>query len=132
MRQVREVLRLRTAGVGLNEIARRVGVAPSTVRLTLRQLASAGFEWPLPAEMTDTALEAALFAAAGTKQGHRRDIITESAGDFVGICTQRAPIDVCHQWVPSGGWPEGRRKNYTKSNGVLSIRTICPILLSFR
>jgi DNA-binding NarL/FixJ family response regulator len=34
MRQVREVLRLRTAGVGLNEIARRVGVAPSTVRLT--------------------------------------------------------------------------------------------------
>jgi transposase len=27
--------------------------------------------WPLPAEMTDTALEAALFAAAGTKQGHR-------------------------------------------------------------
>jgi DNA-binding NarL/FixJ family response regulator len=36
MRQVREVLRLRTAGVGLNEIARRVGVAPSTVRLTLK------------------------------------------------------------------------------------------------
>ena len=35
MRRVREVLRLRTAGVGLNEIARRVGVAPSTVRLTL-------------------------------------------------------------------------------------------------
>src|SRR5271168_3324560 len=34
MRQVREVLRLRTAGIGLNEIARRVGVAPSTVRLT--------------------------------------------------------------------------------------------------
>ena len=32
MRQVREVLRLTTAGVGLNEIARRVGVAPSTVR----------------------------------------------------------------------------------------------------
>ena len=38
MRQVREVLRLRTAGVGLNEIARRVGVAPSTVRLTLKRL----------------------------------------------------------------------------------------------
>src|SRR3984893_9290004 len=60
MRQVREVLRLRTAGVGLNEIARRVGVAPSTVRLTLKRLASAGFSWPLPAEMTDSALEAAL------------------------------------------------------------------------
>jgi hypothetical protein len=72
MRQVREVLRLRTAGVGLNEIARRVGVAPSTVRLTLKRLASAGLSWPLPAEMTDSALGAALFAAAGTKHGHRR------------------------------------------------------------
>jgi transposase len=72
MRQVREVLRLTTAGVGLNEIARRVGVASSTVRLTLKRLASAGLSWPLPAEMTDSALEAALFAAAGTKQGHRR------------------------------------------------------------
>jgi transposase len=74
MRQVREVVRLRTAGVGLNEIARRVGVAPSTVRLTLKRLANAGFSWPLPAEMTDSALEAALFAAAGTKQGHRRHV----------------------------------------------------------
>ena len=72
MRQVREVLRLRTAGVGLNEIARRVGVAPSTVRLTLKRLATAGLSWPLPAEMTDGALETALFTAAGTKQGHRR------------------------------------------------------------
>jgi len=72
MRHVREVLRLTAAGVGLNEIARRVGVAPSTVRLTLKRLARAGLSWPLPGEMTDTALEAALFAAAGTKQGHRR------------------------------------------------------------
>jgi transposase len=49
-------------GVGLNEIARRVGVAPSTVRLTLKRLASAGLSWPLPAEMSDSALETALFA----------------------------------------------------------------------
>ena len=66
MRHVREVFRLTTAGVGLNEIARRVGVAPSTVRLTLKRLASAGFSWPLPGDMTDAALETALFAAAGT------------------------------------------------------------------
>src|SRR5215831_16142079 len=56
MRRVRDVLRLRSAGVGLNEIARRVGVAPSTVRLTLKRLAGAGLSWPLPAEMTDTEL----------------------------------------------------------------------------
>ena len=35
MRRVREVLRLKTAGVSGNEIARRLNVAPSTVRLTL-------------------------------------------------------------------------------------------------
>jgi len=72
MRHVREVLRLRASGVSGNEIARRLNVAPSTVRLTLRRLAAAGLSWPLPAELTDTALEAQLFTAVGTKQGHRR------------------------------------------------------------
>jgi IS30 family transposase len=72
MRQVRDVLRLKAAGVTGNEIARRVGVAPSTVRLTLKRLAVAGLGWPLPVEMTDAALEAQLFTGAGKKQGHRR------------------------------------------------------------
>ncbi len=69
MRYVREVLRLETAGVSGNEIARRLNVASSTVRLTLQRLAAAGLHWPLPAEMTHTALEAQLFAAVGKKQG---------------------------------------------------------------
>ena len=72
MRHVRDVLRLKTAGVSGNEIARRLNVAPSTVRLTLQRLAAAGLHWPLPAEMTDTALEAQLFSAVGKKRGHRR------------------------------------------------------------
>jgi len=72
MRQVRDVLRLNAAGVSGNEIARRVGVASSTVRLTLKRLAVAGLGWPLPAELTDAVLEAQLFTAAGKKQGHRR------------------------------------------------------------
>src|SRR4051812_27542317 len=72
MRQVRDVLRLKAAGVSGNEIARRVGVAPSTVRLTIKRLAVVGLSWPLPAELTDTALERQLFTAAGKKQGHRR------------------------------------------------------------
>jgi hypothetical protein len=42
MRQVRDVLRLKAAGVAINEIARRVCVASSTVRLTLKRLAAAG------------------------------------------------------------------------------------------
>jgi len=72
MRQVREVLRLTTAGVSSNEVARRLGIAASTVRLTLQRLTGAGLSWPLPTEMSDTALEALLFTAVGTKQGHRR------------------------------------------------------------
>src|ERR1700686_4226884 len=74
MRQVRDVLRLNAAGVSGNEIARRGGVAPSTVRLTLNRLAAAGLGWPLPTELTDAALEAQLFTTVGKKQGHRRRV----------------------------------------------------------
>ena len=73
MRHVREVLRLKfVGGVSSREIARRVGVAASTVRTTIERFQAAGLSWPLPEEMTDAALETRLFAPAGTKQGHRR------------------------------------------------------------
>jgi transposase len=72
MRQVREVVRLKAAGLPIREIARRVGVAPSTVRLTLQRLAAAGLSPPLPADMTDAVLEARLFATAGPTPGQRR------------------------------------------------------------
>jgi transposase-like protein len=79
MRQVSEVLRLKfVGGVPIREIARRVGVAPSTVRETIRRLQAAGLSWPLPEELTDGAIEERLFAAAGTKQGYRRQIQRES------------------------------------------------------
>src|SRR5262252_9087416 len=75
MRQVREVLRLKfVGGVPTREIARRLGVAASTVRATLQRFPAAGLSWPLPEEMTDAVLEARLFANAGTKQGHRRHV----------------------------------------------------------
>jgi hypothetical protein len=51
------VLRLRTAGVSDNEIARLLNLAPSIVRLMLERLARTGLGWPLSAEMTDAALE---------------------------------------------------------------------------
>jgi transposase len=73
MRQVREVLRLKlVGGVATREIARRIGVTPSTVRNTLKRFQASGLGWPLPKEMTDGELESKLFAAVGTKQGHRR------------------------------------------------------------
>jgi len=75
MRHVREVLRLKfVGGVPTREIARRIGVAASTVRTTLERFHASGLSWPLPEEMTDAMLEARLFANAGTKQGHRRHI----------------------------------------------------------
>lgn len=73
MRRVREILRLvRDAEVPVRAAARQLGVAPSTVRETLRRFEASGVEWPLPADLTDGALEARLYGAAGTKQGHRR------------------------------------------------------------
>ncbi len=73
MRQVREIIRLKFSGrVPTREIARRLGIAASTVRGTLGRFESAGLNWPLPSDMTDSKLEAALYSNRGTKQGHRR------------------------------------------------------------
>ncbi len=72
MRHVREVVRLGFAGISKHEIARRTGLAPSTVRETLKRFAASGLTWPLAEDMSDPDLEARLYKAAGTKQGHRR------------------------------------------------------------
>ena len=75
MRQVREVLRLKfVGGVPIRKIARRIGVAASTVRTTVRRFQAAALSWPLPEELTDTTLEARLYPDAGSKQGHRRQV----------------------------------------------------------
>jgi len=75
MRHAREVLRLKfVGGVPTREIARRIGVAPSTVRTTIRRFQAAGLSWPLPDKMTDAALEARLFPEAGTRERHRRQV----------------------------------------------------------
>lgn len=73
MRQAREIIRLKfSAAVATREIARRLGVAPSTVRETLKRAESAGLGWPLPEGMNDGVLEAALYANRRSKRGHRR------------------------------------------------------------
>jgi transposase len=74
MRHVREILRLGSAGISKHEVARRTGLAPSTVRETLKRFAVMGLGWPLPGNVTDGALEALLYKNAGTKQGHRRQV----------------------------------------------------------
>jgi hypothetical protein len=72
MRQAREIIRLKFfANVPTLEIAQRLGLAPSTVRETLKRFENAELGWPLPDGMTDCALEAALYANCRSKRGHR-------------------------------------------------------------
>src|ERR1700719_4286460 len=65
MRHVRDVIRLKAAGMPSRAIARRVGSAPSTVRLTIRRFEAAGLNWPLPDDVTEAVLETRLFAGVG-------------------------------------------------------------------
>jgi transposase len=73
MRRVREMLRLnRDAGLGVRDVARRTGVAPSTLREMLGRFERSGLGWPLPLDLSDADLETRLYGRNGTKQGHRR------------------------------------------------------------
>src|SRR5216684_707863 len=80
MRRVREVLRLGFGGISKHEIARRTGLAASTVRETVARFKAAGLDWPLPDAVNDSELEAKLYKNAGTKQGHRRHAEPDWAG----------------------------------------------------
>ena len=72
MRQVREIVRMRAAGISSREIAVRLGIAPSTVRLSMKRVGNAGLDEAAVVELGEAALEARLFSQVGTKQGHRR------------------------------------------------------------
>ena len=73
MRHVREIIRLKfSVSIPTRDIARRLGVAPSTVRETLRRFEGSGLSRPLPDGMMDAALEEALYANRRSKRGHRR------------------------------------------------------------
>ena len=73
MRDAREIIRLKvSAGVATREIARGLGVAPSTVRETLKRLSMAGLSWAVVEGLSEAELEAALHAGRGSKRGHRR------------------------------------------------------------
>jgi transposase len=64
MRKTREVLRLyHELKLGQRQIARSASLSQSTVHEYLERFAASGLSWPLPSEMTETELEAALFPA---------------------------------------------------------------------
>ena len=70
---MREILRLKHAcGASDRAIVRPLGVARSTVALTLDRLAAAGLVWPLPETLSERVLQAMLYAGTGSKPGFRR------------------------------------------------------------
>ena len=72
MRRIKQLLTMRfSAGASTREIARELGVAPSTVREYLNRAAAAGIVWPLAADVTDESLMARLFVNAGVRAGAR-------------------------------------------------------------
>ena len=74
MRDAREILRLKASSVSTHEIGRRLGLARSTVRETLKRAEGAGLD------MNDEALEAALYVNRRSKRGHRRIAEPDWAG----------------------------------------------------
>lgn len=61
MRKVIEVLRMKSLGLGIREIARSVGLAHSTVREYLQRAEAAGVSWPLPEGTHHGVIEKDLF-----------------------------------------------------------------------
>ena len=64
MRKIKEVLRLKAAGLGNREIAVSTGAGKTTVYEILARAESAGLSWPLADEIDDGQLEATLYPPA--------------------------------------------------------------------
>lgn len=79
MRVIKEVLRLKfEAKLSLRQIASSLKMALGTVTLHLKRAAAAGLSWPLPTDMNDQALEAALFPNQA-KPAQTRHVIPDYA-----------------------------------------------------
>ena len=64
MRKIKEVLRLKSAGMSNRKIATSCGISRSTVGKYLDHIEQAGLTWPLPNDLTEAALENQLYPNA--------------------------------------------------------------------
>ncbi len=74
MRKLREVLRLKAAGLSSRQIGASLGVGGTTVVDYLGRARRAGVAWPLPDDMTDEALEAKLFPPPANVSKEKRPL----------------------------------------------------------
>lgn len=72
MRRVRGYLKMNGAGIPTREIARRLSITPSTVRLMLLCCADASILWSITENVAIGALEQSLFSNRHTNQDYRR------------------------------------------------------------
>jgi transposase len=125
MRVVREVLRLTSAGVSKREVARRTGMAASTVRATIARFEALGLVWPLPEDITDSDLETKIYKNAGKKQGHRRIIEPDWASLHREMKRKHVTLSILwDEYI--AGHPEGYRYSrfcelYRSWEGKISI-----------
>ncbi len=64
MRKIREVLRLRAAGLSTRQIACSLNIGRTAVGDYIDRAVGAGLSWPLPEDLTEADLERRLFPAA--------------------------------------------------------------------
>jgi hypothetical protein len=76
MRQAREIIHLKfSACFRTREIARRLGIAASTVRETLRRLGSTGLNWPLHGYIALDCVRPAVFGDQRVELWYRQNIL---------------------------------------------------------
>jgi transposase len=119
MRKVREIMRLKFgASLATKAIGRSLGIAPSTIRLTLKRVAEAGLSWPLPDGLTDVALEECMYGAPGTRQGQRR--LTEPDWAAVHRELKRKHVTLSLLWEEyHGEQPDGYRYSRYVAVGLM-------------
>jgi transposase len=74
MRKIRDVLRLSAGGMSNRQIAASLGIGATAAGGFLRRARNAGIGWPLPAELTDEALEARLYPPSPVAPGDQRPL----------------------------------------------------------
>ncbi len=72
MRKIRDVLRLKAAGMSTRPIAKCLGISRDAAKDYITRANAAKLAWPLPEEMDDIALEAKLFPQSAKGSGSSR------------------------------------------------------------
>jgi len=74
MRKIKDVLRLKAQGLSDRKVAQSVKAGRATVRRIQDRAEAAGLDWPLPDDLTESALDALLFPPHPPPGTHQRPV----------------------------------------------------------